>query len=68
MPGSDNHLCWTGAALHSHQEELNDGAKLDIQVQLSRTGDTLLFVGVYERSGLARTEEGYAKCSVESMT
>lgn len=44
---------WADPALqhHSHEEELDDGAKLDIQVRLSRTGDTQLFIGIYERSG-----------------
>ena len=53
---------------HSHEEELEDGAKLDIQVRLSRTGDTQLFIGIYERSGLARIEEAYANRPGESVT
>lgn len=61
---------WADPALqhHSHEEELDDGAKLDIQVRLSRTGDTQLFIGIYERSGLARIEEAYAKRPGESVT
>lgn len=63
---------WAGAdpALqhHSHEEELDDGAKLDLQVRLSRTGDTQLFIGIYERSGLARIEEAYSKRPGESVT
>lgn len=61
---------WADPALqhHSHEEELEDGARLDIQVRLSRTGDTQLFIGIYERSGLARIEEAYAKRPGESVT
>lgn len=61
---------WADPALqhHSHEEELDDGAKLDIQVRLSRTGDTQLFIGIYERSGLARIEEAYANRPGESVT
>ncbi|NIE74383.1 hypothetical protein F3J44_24135 [Pantoea sp. Tr-811] len=53
---------------HSHQEVLADGARLDIQVRLSRTGDVQLFIGIYEPSGLARLEEAYAKRPGETMT
>ncbi|MEH6416553.1 hypothetical protein [Pseudomonas sp. CGJS7] len=53
---------------HSHQEQLADGARLDVQVRLSRTGDTQLFLGVYEQSGLARIEEAYAKRPGETTT
>lgn len=54
---------WADPSLqhHSHKEMLADGARLDVQVRLSRTGDTQLFIGIYERSGLARIEEAYAK-------
>jgi len=53
---------------HSHEQELAGGARLDIQVRLSRTGDTQLFIGIYERSGLARIEEAYAKRPGETTT
>lgn len=53
---------------HTHQEELADGARLDIQVRLSRIGDTQLFIGIYEQSGLARIEEAYAKRPGETTT
>lgn len=46
---------------------LADGARLDVQVRLSRTGDTQLFIGIYERSGLARIEEAYAKRPGETV-
>lgn len=37
---------------HSHEEVLSGGALLDVQVRLSRCGDTQLFIGIYEPSGL----------------
>lgn len=52
----------------SHDEELADGARLDVQVRLSRTGDTQLFIGIYERSGIARIEEAYTKRPGETTT
>ncbi|MFK0033758.1 hypothetical protein [Pseudomonas monteilii] len=61
---------WADPSLkhHSHEEVLADGARLDVQVRLSRTGDTQLFIGIYERSGLARIEEAYAKRPGETIT
>lgn len=53
---------------HSHEEVLPDGARLDIQVRLSRTGDTQLFIGIYELSGLARLEEAYVERPGETIT
>lgn len=32
---------------HSHEEMLADGARLDVQVSLTRTEDLLLFIGIY---------------------
>ena len=61
---------WADPSLqhHSHEEMLADGARLDVQVRLSCTGDTQLFIGIYERSGLARIEEAYAKQPGETIT
>ena len=61
---------WADPSLqhHSHEEMLADGARLNVQVRLSRTGDTQLFIGIYERSGLARVEEAYAKRPGETVT
>ncbi|WP_454243313.1 hypothetical protein [Pseudomonas sp. Y3 TE3536] len=61
---------WADPSLkhHSHEEVLADGARLDVQVRLSRTDDTQLFIGVYERSGLARVEEAYTKRPGETIT
>ena len=61
---------WADPSLqhHSHEEMLVDGSRLNVQVRLSRTGDTQLFIGIYERSGLAGIEEAYAKRPGETVT
>lgn len=61
---------WADPSLqhHFHEEMLANGARLDVQVRLSRTGDTQLFIGIYERSGLARIEEAYTKRPGETVT
>ncbi|WP_232109333.1 hypothetical protein [Pseudomonas juntendi] len=52
----------------THQELLDDGASLDVQVRLSRTGDTQLFIGIYESTGAMRYEEAYDKRPGETMS
>lgn len=49
---------WADTALHSrsHEEICSDGTAIDVQVRLSRTGSTQLFIGVYAPSGLAKFE------------
>jgi len=47
---------------------LADGARLDVQARLARTGDTQLFIGIYEPSGLARVEEAYVRRPGETTT
>jgi len=44
---------WADPVLHhrSHDEELDDGTTIDVQVRLSRTGQTQMFIGVYAGSG-----------------
>ena len=48
---------WADPVLHhrSHDEELDDGTTIDVQVRLSRTGQTQMFIGVYARSGESMT-------------
>ncbi len=43
---------WADPTLHhrAHEEILNNGSYLDVQVRLSRTGATQLFIGVYAPS------------------
>ena len=61
---------WADPTLHhkSHDEILDDGTKMDIQVRLSRTGNTQLFIGVYSGKGMALHEEAFDSRPGESMT
>jgi hypothetical protein len=47
---------WSDPTLHhrTHDETLDDGTTMDIQVRLSRTGSTQMFIGVYAGSGMNR--------------
>ncbi|HEN8801793.1 hypothetical protein HP546_02075 [Pseudomonas sp. CM25] len=60
---------WVDPTLHhrSHEETLGDGSRIDVQVRLSRTGSTQMFLGVYARSGMALHEEAFASRPNESM-
>lgn len=61
---------WADPALQhrSHDETLNDGTLIDVQVRLSRTGSTQMFIGVYASCGMALHEEAYNSRPGESMT
>ncbi len=61
---------WADPSLHhrSHDEILKDGTLIDVQVRLSRTGSTQLFIGVYGPSGIALHEEAFNSRPGESMT
>jgi hypothetical protein len=61
---------WADPQLHcrTHDETLDDGSIIDVQVRLSRTGDTQLFIGVYAPSGMAILEEAFDSRPGESMT
>ncbi|MGG5289827.1 hypothetical protein [Pseudomonas shirazensis] len=61
---------WADPALHhrSHDEKLESGVMLDVQVRLARTGQTQLFIGIYAASGMALLEEAYDSRPGESMT
>ncbi|NIF29476.1 hypothetical protein F3J44_24305 [Pantoea sp. Tr-811] len=61
---------WADPMLHhrSNDETLDDGTTMDIQVRLSRTGNTQLFIGVYAGTGMALHEEAFLSCPGESMT
>ncbi|MFJ4349590.1 hypothetical protein ACIPZ5_01675 [Pseudomonas sp. NPDC089428] len=61
---------WADPALHHrcHEEELDDGSSLDVQVRLSRTGQTQMFIGVYAPGGMAIHEEAFDSRPGESMT
>ena len=61
---------WADPTLHhrTHDETLDDGAHIDVQVRLSRTGLTQMFIGVYGPSGMALHEEAFDSRPGESMT
>ncbi|MBP2261605.1 hypothetical protein [Pseudomonas sp. BP8] len=61
---------WADPTLHhrTHEETLSDGSYLDVQVRLSRTGSTQMFIGVYAPSGTALHEEAFDCRLNESMT
>ncbi|WP_313317785.1 hypothetical protein [Pseudomonas sp.] len=61
---------WADPTLHhrTHDETLSDGTFIDVQVRLSRTGTTQMFIGVYASSGMAIYEEAFDSRPGESMT
>ncbi|WP_230388091.1 hypothetical protein [Pseudomonas guariconensis] len=61
---------WADPALHhrTHDETLDDGTHIDVQVRLSRTGSTQMFIGVYAPTGMALHEECFDSRPNESMT
>lgn len=61
---------WADPTLHcrTHEETLSDGTLIDVQVRLSRTGATQMFIGVYASSGMALYEESFNTRPSESMT
>ncbi|HGA2318274.1 TPA: hypothetical protein ACIRVE_002844 [Pseudomonas putida] len=60
---------WSDPTLHhqAHEETLYGGTLIDVQVRLSRTGGTQLFLGVYAHSGMALHEEAYESRPGESI-
>jgi len=52
---------WSDAQLQAtaHEEELDDGTKIDVQARISKTGGTQMFLGVYTEDGRIITEEIY---------
>ncbi|MNG20687.1 hypothetical protein D3C76_1052660 [compost metagenome] len=66
----DAYWKWADPTLHcrTHEEELGNGATIDVQVRLSRTGAAQLFIGVYASTGLALYEEALDCRGNESMT
>lgn len=61
---------WADPMLHSrcHEEVCSDGTIIDVQVRLSCTGLTQLFIGVYSPSGDALFEDAYYARPGESMS
>lgn len=61
---------WANPAIHSrtHDETLNDGTFIDVQVRLSSAGETQMFIGIYAPDGMALHEEAVNPRPSESMT
>ncbi|MFV3288480.1 hypothetical protein ACNFBR_07070 [Pseudomonas sp. NY11955] len=61
---------WADPQLHcrTHDETLSDGTVIDVQVRLSRTGNTQMFIGIYDPSGTAVHEEAFNSLPGESMS
>ncbi|KAF4559150.1 hypothetical protein [Pseudomonas sp. CES] len=61
---------WSDPSLHhrTHDETLSDGTHIDVQVRLSRAGNTQMFIGVYASTGMALHEEAFDSRPGESMT
>jgi len=61
---------WADPQLHcrTHDETLDDGTVIDVQVRLSRTGSTQMFIGVYAPAGMPIFEESFDSRPGESMT
>ncbi|WP_081669631.1 hypothetical protein [Pseudomonas taiwanensis] len=61
---------WVDPVLHhrTHGEVLDDGTVIDVQVRLSRTRQTQLFIGVYRGCGMALYEEAFDSRPGESLS
>ena len=61
---------WADAVLplRGHDETLDDGASIEVQTRLSRTGATQVFIRVYAASGIPLHEEAFDAMQGESMT
>ncbi|CAM3719666.1 hypothetical protein CCOS865_02803 [Pseudomonas reidholzensis] len=61
---------WADPALdhRTHDETLDDGTRIDVQVRLSRTGQTQMFVGVYAPGGMLLHEQAFDSRPGESMS
>ncbi|POZ99555.1 hypothetical protein C4E44_34410, partial [Pseudomonas sp. MWU12-2312b] len=66
----DTFWAWADPELHHriHDELLNDGSLIDVQVRLSRAGKTEMFIGIYGPDGMALHEETIDSRHGESMT
>lgn len=61
---------WADPARHcrTHDETLDNGTTIDVQVRLSSAGSTQMFIGVYASSGMSLFEEFCDSRPGESMT
>lgn len=61
---------WADPKLHhrTHDEILENGCAIDVQVRLSRTGDTQIFIGIYAREGQCLHEESHDRLPGKTMS
>ncbi|WP_251962704.1 hypothetical protein [Pseudomonas sp. Marseille-Q5299] len=66
----ETYWLWADPTLHhrEHDEALYNGTVIDVQVRLSRTDATQMFIGVYAAAGTALHEEAFDSRPGESMT
>lgn len=66
----ERYWAWADPTLHcrTHDETLDDGTMINVQVRLSATGITQMFIGVYASSGVSLFEEATDSRPGESMT
>lgn len=66
----DKYWAWADCKLHTrcHDQELANGTKVDVQVRLSRTRVTQVFIGVYAKSGMMLFEEYHDGCGAKTIT
>jgi hypothetical protein len=66
----DRYWAWADPALHcrAHDETLDDGTTIDVQVRLSSAGLTQMFIGVYASNGMSLFEEACDSRPGESLT
>jgi hypothetical protein len=51
-----------------HDEVLDNGQEIDVQVRLAPTGVTQIFIGVYAKGGMLHFEEAHEAPSSQTMT
>ncbi|WP_456016616.1 hypothetical protein [Pseudomonas fluorescens] len=61
---------WADPELHcrNHDERLPSGILLNIQVRLSKTNQTQLFVGIYGQTGMMIFEDGFLDRPGQTMS
>ena len=70
MRRGSKYWLWADCELHCrmHDEVLSDGTIIDVQARVSRRGRTQLFIGIYDKSGLAIFEEAHDHLPNDTMT
>ncbi|MGN8248130.1 hypothetical protein [Pseudomonas sp. SMV7] len=61
---------WADPTLHhrTYDEILENGCNIQVQVRLSRTGETQLFIGIYAREGQCLHEESHDRLPGKNMS